>query len=116
MNTYIYCAILASLFLILTLYYVKKRKLEFQYCIFWIVIDILLIVLSANKNLVEAAAKSVGIYYAPALLFVTGIVFSFLLIFYITIVISNLNRRIITLTQEVAIIKNKLEKNKDGSI
>lgn len=116
MNAYIYCAILSSVFLVITLYYVKKRKLEFQYCIFWIIIDIILIILSVNKNMVESAAKSVGIYYAPALLFVTGIVFIFFLIFYITIVISDFKRRITRLTQEVAILKNELEEKEHGSI
>ena len=116
MNPYIYCAILSSVFLVVTLYYVKKRKLEFQYCIFWITIDIILIVLSSNKNLVEDLAKLVGINYAPALLFVTGIVFSFLLIFYITIVISDMKRRIVNLTQELGILKSKVEEKEHGSI
>lgn len=109
MNAYIYCTLLSLLFLAVTIYFVRKRKLEFQYCIFWIIISVTLIILSLNKNILEVLSNKVGIYYSPALLFVTGIIFSFLLIFHLTLVISDLNKRVVKLTQELAIIKNKLE-------
>ncbi|MBL4935542.1 DUF2304 domain-containing protein [Clostridium sp. YIM B02515] len=109
MNTYIYCALLSLLFLTVTVHYVKKRKLEFQYCVFWIIISLTLIILSINKNILETISRKIGIYYSPALLFVTGIVFSFLLIFHLTIVISDLKKRVVKLTQELAILKNNME-------
>ncbi len=109
MNAYLYCAMLAILFLAVTIHYVKKRKLEFQYCIFWIFISLTLIILSTNKNILEVISKKIGIYYSPALLFVTGIIFSFLLIFHLTLVISDMKKRIVKLTQELAILKSTME-------
>ena len=109
MNAYLYCALLSILFLLVTMYYVKKRKLDFQYCIFWIIISSTLIILSVNKNILEVISRTIGIYYSPALLFVTGIIFSFLLIFHLTLVLSDMKKRVVKLTQELAILKDNLE-------
>ncbi len=111
MRVYTYCIILAAVFLIITLYYVKRRKLDFHYCMLWILVSLVLCMLSLNKNIVENAAVFTGISYAPAFLFVTGIVFSLILIFYLTLVISSLQKRIIRLTQEIGILKSKMEGN-----
>lgn len=73
---------------------------------FWVSISLVLIVLSLNVNLAEGMAKAVGISYAPAFLFVTGIVFLLILIFYLNLVISKMQSKIILLTQEIAIIKS----------
>ncbi|ERI93998.1 hypothetical protein HMPREF1982_01254 [Clostridiales bacterium oral taxon 876 str. F0540] len=59
--------------------------------------------------MLDGISKKIGIYYPPALLFVTGIIFSFLLVFLLTIEISDLKRRVINLTQELAILKNTSE-------
>ena len=109
MTSYMYCAILAVMFLIMTIYALKKRKLEFQYSFLWLIISIVLIILSLSKNIFESIAKFVGIVYAPAFLFLTGIVFALILIFYLMIVISDFKKRITRLTQEVGILKNKIE-------
>lgn len=97
------------MFLIVTIYALKKRKLEFQYSFLWLIISIILIILSLSKNIFESIAKFVGIVYAPSFLFLTGIVFALILIFYLMIVISDFKKRITRLTQEVGILKNKIE-------
>jgi hypothetical protein len=79
----------------------------------WILVSLVLCILSFNKDIVENAAKFTGIIYAPAFLFVTGIVFSLILIFYMTLVISALQKRIVRLTQEIGILKSKMEGNEN---
>lgn len=106
MNSYTYCLVLSILFLTGTLYFVKKRVLDFKYSIFWVLISLILIVLSLNINLTEGMARAVGISYAPAFLFVTGIVFILILIFYLNLVISKMQSKITLLTQEIGIIKS----------
>lgn len=106
MKSYTYCLVLSILFLIGTLYFVKKRKLDFKYSIFWISISAILIMFSLNINLTEDMAKKVGISYAPAFLFVTGIIFLLILIFYLNLVISKMQSKITRLTQEIGIIKS----------
>lgn len=106
MNPYTYCLVLSALFLAGTLYFVKKRILDFKYSIFWILISLLMIILSLNKDLTESIAKAVSISYAPAFLFVTGILFILFLIFYLNLVISKMQSKITLLVQEVGILKS----------
>ena len=106
MKSYTYCLVLSILFLIGTLYFVKKRMLDFKYSIFWISISLILIIFSLNVNLTERIARIVGISYAPAFLFVTGIIFILILIFYLNLVISKMQSKITLLTQEIGIIKS----------
>lgn len=110
MNPYIYSFILSLLFLAVTLYYIKSRSLDFKYSIFWIVLSLLFILLSLNKGFTEWIAGLIKISYAPAFLFVTGIVFLFALIFYLTIIISRMQHKITVLVQEIGILKSYLEK------
>jgi hypothetical protein len=106
MNPYTYCLVLSALFLAGTLYFVKKRVLDFKYSIFWILTSLVLIILSLNKSLTEGMARAVSISYAPAFLFVTGIVFIFFLIFYLNLVISKMQSKITLLVQEIGILRS----------
>lgn len=106
MKPYTYCLVLSILFLIGTLYFVKKRILDFKYSIFWVSISLILIMFSIDINLTEDMARKVGISYAPAFLFVTGIIFLLILIFYLNLVISKMQSKITLLTQEIGIIKS----------
>ncbi len=106
MSPYTYCLVLSVLFLAGTLYFVKKRVLDFKYSTFWIFTSLVLIILSLNKGLTEGMARAVSISYAPAFLFVTGIVFIFFLIFYLTLVISKMQSKITLLVQEIGILKS----------
>lgn len=110
MTPYLYSFILALLFLVVTLYFVKSRAMDFKYSLFWMLISLSLIVLSLNKDLTEWMAGLLNIDYAPAFLFVTGIVFIFAILFYLTIVISKMQKQITALIQEVGILKSTDEK------
>lgn len=115
MKSYTYCLVLSILFLIGTLYFVKRRILDFKYSIFWVSTSLMLIVFSLDINLTEDMARKVGISYAPAFLFVTGIIFLLILIFYLNLVISKMQSKITLLTQEIGIIKscsNESEENR----
>lgn len=104
MSIYTYCLIWSMLFLIITLFFIKKRLLEFGYSILWIVTSIIMVVLSLNKSLTEKFAHLLNISYPPAVLFLTGMVFILLLMFYITIVVSNMQGKITRLIQELAVL------------
>lgn len=110
MSVYFYCSILSVIFLAIIIYFIKNKKLELQYCVFWIILVFTFFLLSINKNIVEYISQLVGIYYPPAFLFVTGIVLCLILIFYVMIIMSDLKKRIVKLTQEISILKNQLEK------
>ena len=54
-------------------------------------------------------AKATGIMYAPAFLFLMGIAFSLIMIFYLMIVVSNIQKKLTKLIQENSILKDRIE-------
>lgn len=103
-----FCFSISLVFLIIDLIYIKKRRLEFQYSILWTTVSVSLILLSVNGKLVQYLAACTGILYAPALLFLVGIIFCFLMVFYLMIVISDMKKKITRLIQENAILNDKI--------
>lgn len=109
MNIYNISIVLSLIFILIILYLIKKRKIEFNYSLFWFSISIIIFVLAINRNLLERISNFFGIDYAPALLFIGGILFNIVINFYITIKISDMKKRMTRLTQEVGILKSKLD-------
>ena len=72
----------------------------------------MIILLDINNKLIDVVAVKIGIYYAPALLFLTGFIFLIIYTVHLSIVATKQNKDIIRLNQEIAIINEKLE-NKD---
>ena len=110
MSIYMVSFLVSVIFLIITLYFFKSRRLDFRYCIFFILLSVVLMVISFNVDWVEDAAKLLGVYYAPALLFAFALVFILSVIVYLAVFITNITKRVTRLNQEVAILKEKLEK------
>ena len=116
MTIYKYCIAIALLFLFITLYYIKQRKMEFGYCILWFSISIFLFVIAASPVLLEYIATFVGIDYGPSFLFLGGTLFNMLIIFYLTIKLSGMKTKVVRLTQEIGIIKSKLNSEVDNDL
>lgn len=76
MNIYNTSIVLSLIFILIILYLIKKRKIEFNYSLFWFSISIIIFVLAINRNLFERISNFFGIDYAPALLFIGGILFN----------------------------------------
>lgn len=88
---------------------VRRGILETKYSILWIVTCVAMGFLTLNVNFINKLSDYIGIFYAPSLLFLFGLLFSLLLIFDLTRRVSKLNKELTTLTQEQAILKKKLE-------
>lgn len=116
MNIYKYCIAIALLFLFITLYYIKQRKIEFGYSILWFSISIFLFTIAASPMLLEYIATFVGIEYGPSFLFLGGILFNMLIIFYLTIKLSGMKTKVVRLTQEIGIIKSKLDREVNNDL
>lgn len=105
-----YLAIICSiLFLIFVVLLVRKNKLDEKYSILWIIFSILILVLALNKNILEKISNLLGIYYAPATLFLIGFFFLIIFIIHLSIVITKQNKAIVRLTQKLAILEEKLK-------
>lgn len=110
MSVTLYISTIAfSLFFILTVIeLVRRGKLREQYSLLWLGFGLILLILSASKRLLGILANWFGVYYAPSLLFLFGLLFAFALILHITVVISRQADRVIRLTQELAITQHRL--------
>ncbi|MCF6138792.1 DUF2304 domain-containing protein [Pseudalkalibacillus berkeleyi] len=106
------------MFLFIVLESVRRGILETKYSLLWILTCVVLAVLSISTSLLEMLANLLGIFYAPSLLFLFGLLFSLIIIFDLTRRISQLNHKIITLTQDFTLLKQELkeqEKIREGS-
>ena len=113
MSIYSFCVIMSLMFIMVTLLFIKRRLIDIRYSLLWIFISFAMLLISLNKNIIEYFSLAMNVNYAPSLLFLIGILFCFLLILNMTIIISNMQRSITRLTQEIGILKsegNRLDK------
>lgn len=110
---YIISIIAAILFMLFIIFLVRNKKLNEKYSILWMIFGIMIILLAINYKLLDVVAVKIGIYYAPALLFLTGFIFLIIYTVHLSIVATKQNRDIIRLNQEIAIINEKIE-NKEN--
>ena len=91
---------------------VRKRKIQTNYSVIWFFVCGLFIVFAVWRNLLEKISGLAGIYYAPSALFMILIGIIFLLLLSFSTAISKLSSSNISLAQEVALLKKKLEDKK----
>jgi len=98
------------LFLLYIIRLIIKGKLREEYSIVWIVCTVVLIIFSFWRNGLEILATILGVYEAPNLIF-TGAIFAILIyLLHLSIVVSKLHSQNKQLAQEIALLKNKVEK------
>ena len=102
------------LLLLLVLELVRRRRLAEEYSALWIVSAVLLIGLSLRRDLVDFAARWLGIHYPPAILvlMLVGIVFVASLSF--SVILSRQQRQISRLIEENAIMAAELRDLRRG--
>lgn len=101
--------IFSIIFLIFILSLVKKNKLDEKYSIVWIIFSLGILLISIFYELFMEVALKLGVYYPPILLLLFAIIIEGIYIVHITIAITKQNKMVIKLTQELAILKEKVE-------
>lgn len=108
-------AIVASIFIIITIIsLIRRRKLREEYSLMWLMGSVLLIVFALWRNLLDIVANLVGVFYAPAILLLVTIFFGALMFLHITIVISKHTDQNKILTQELALLRFRVDKMTDN--
>jgi hypothetical protein len=87
---------------------IAKGKLREEYSIIWIICTVILLVFSIWRNGLDVMAKLLGVYYAPALVFLAAIFAIIVFLVHLSVVNSKQHEQIKKLTQEMAILKSKL--------
>jgi hypothetical protein len=106
--------VLASLLLILVvLELVRGRKLKERYALLWLATGIVLLVLSAWRGALNTIAGWAGVTgYPPAVLFAVATLFILLVLLHYSTVISKLTDENVELAQRVAILEERLSRER----
>lgn len=113
-NVYSISIFFSVSFLIAVIELVRKNKLQERYSLLWIFMSVVLLIFSITPFFINALAERLNIKNPPSLLFLFGLVYLLIYNLHITTVISKQSERIIRLTQDLAILKQKYnDKGKD---
>ena len=94
---------------------VRRGILETKDSLLWFGLCIVLGFLSWNTGLINWMAELLGIFYAPSLLFLFGLLFSLIMIFDLTRRNAKLNKQIVALAQEFALLKEEIKEKEKGN-
>jgi hypothetical protein len=88
----------------------RTRRLKEEYALLWLLAALTLVATPILINPLDSIAFFLGIEYPPALFLGLGIIGLLLIIFQLSMVISKFSDQIRVLTQEVAILRSRLER------
>lgn len=104
-------AIVVSLiFLLYVSRLIIKGKLREEYAIFWVISTIVLIVFAFWRQGLDWLAKIMGVYLAPNLVFTIAIFAILIYLLHLSIVVSKLHDKNKKMAQEIALLKEMMEK------
>ena len=99
--------LLCTIGLILVL--VRRRSLRGKYGLLWVSVGVALIPLALFPGVVDWAARKLGIFYEPAVIFLAAIGLLMLLAMHYSWELSRLEERSRTLAEEVALLRADVE-------
>lgn len=85
-----------------------KGRLRTEYSFIWMAMGLLLLLFSVWRSSLDTLAHFFGVYYAPSLIFIFFFFMIFIFLIHLSVVNSRQHEEIKKLTQEIALIKNKL--------
>ena len=97
------------IYILLVLRSIRRKKMNVSFSIFWIIAGFILIIFAIVPNMVEAISKMLGFEAPSNMLFVLTIFIAFYLIFNLTTIISQENKKNVLLVQEVSLLKKKVK-------
>lgn len=106
----IYFIIISLLSLIYVINSVREKKFSIKESFWWFFLAIVMLLLSIFPHSIDYFAKKLNIVYPPSLLFVLCIVFLIFINFKNSKKISELQLKVIDLSQEMAVLKEKINR------
>ena len=91
---------------------IRQSRMQIESAIFWIVLALVLVVYSVFPKVADACASLLGIYATTNFLFLFAIFVLILKVFFMSIHISQLERKIKELVQAMALEEKKYEEEK----
>jgi len=98
--------------LLLVLELVRRRRLKEEYSVLWVLTSIVLLVLSLWYGLLLKITKAIGAVLPSSTLFFFGLIFVMLMLLHFSVRVSQLERRITALVQELGL----MSADREGSV
>ena len=96
------------LLLLIVLELVRRRKLTEEYSFVWILFAAALVALSVRRDILDFAARWLGIYYPPVVLLLLMILMVFVTSLCFAVIVSRQRKQIERLIEETAILGAEL--------
>lgn len=93
---------------------VRRRRLREEYSILWLCGSLVILILSVKRDWLARLSFAAGIAYPPSFLFLVGILFILLILIHFSIAISKLHQMNKRMAQELALLKESLDKSESG--
>jgi hypothetical protein len=97
------------------LHLVRAGRLRAKYAMLWTTVGAGLVVLAAFPRLLDWTAEHLGIFYPPAAFLLAAVGFLLVLTIHFSWELSRLEERTRTLAEEVALLKQRLQRAEDAS-
>lgn len=88
---------------------VRTRKLKEEFALLWLLTAVVLVLAPLLIDYLDMIAHVLGIEYPPAFIFVLAIISVLLILFQFSMRISHFSEQIKVLTQELALVRARLE-------
>ena len=110
LKLHIFLVISMLCFMLYIIYLIKNEIIELKYSLLWFTLAFTLLILSFCPGIVILISAFLGIGLPVNSLYLIAIFFILLIIISLTVVISKMHKSIIRLTQEISLIKMKVDK------
>lgn len=108
-------SIIGSLiFMFFILELIRRKKLKEAYALIWGIMSILFFILACWVQGLGFVSKLIGIYYAPATLFLVLLITVILILIQFSVIISGQVDKIKKLSQDLALVKEQLARLNKG--
>lgn len=112
-NLKIFLLVVEFCFFIMIISNIRKKRLLLKYSLLWLGAILVMTIAIIFPQMLTWVCKLLEIELVSNLVFLLGVLILIVLSFSLTIIVSDLKKKIILLIEEVGILQNKLEGEKD---
>ena len=106
--------VVSLLLLGLVLELVRRRKLAEEYSFVWILFALVLVALALRRQILDVAARWLGIYYPPVVLVLVLTLMVFVTSLWFAVIVSRQRKQIERLIEETAVLSAELQELRSG--
>ncbi|WP_042240071.1 DUF2304 domain-containing protein [Paenibacillus sp. FSL R5-0912] len=111
----IFLIVISVLFLLLLFNMIKKYELQLKYALLWIMVVSIMIIISVFPKIAFYFTFFLGFQEPSNFIFLIGIIFSLMIIFSLSVSISNQSYKMRQISQEMGLLKKRLKELENSS-